>query len=100
MMFDKLKAWADQGYFAYYGAGWNDNQKMFEENKAALWIGSSGSFGGLKKTAQMPFSADLPALLGFDQGPAPRPSSAVLPSLRCPASLTPKTSALPTSSSS
>lgn len=59
MMFDKLKAWADEGYFAYYGAGWNDNQKMFEENKAALWIGSSGSFGGLTKTAQMPFSADF-----------------------------------------
>ncbi|MCV3736537.1 extracellular solute-binding protein [Rhizobium sp. TRM96647] len=59
MMFDKLKSWADQGYFAYYGAGWNDNQKPFEENKVALWIGSSGSFGGLQKTAQMPFSADF-----------------------------------------
>ncbi len=57
MMFEKLKAWADEGYFAYYGAGWADNQKPFEENKVALWIGSSGSFGGLQKTAQMPFSA-------------------------------------------
>lgn len=57
MMFEKLKSWADQGYFAYYGAGWNDNQKPFEENKVALWVGSSGSFGGLQKTAQMPFSA-------------------------------------------
>ncbi|MCO6187342.1 extracellular solute-binding protein [Rhizobium sp. L1K21] len=57
MMYEKLKAWADEGYFGYYGAGWSDNQKVFEENKAALWIGSSGSFGGLQKTAQMPFSA-------------------------------------------
>jgi sn-glycerol 3-phosphate transport system substrate-binding protein len=57
MMFTKLKAWADEGYFGYYGAGWNDNQKLFEEGKAAFWIGSSGSFGGLQKTAQKPFSA-------------------------------------------
>ncbi|MBP1851397.1 extracellular solute-binding protein [Rhizobium halophytocola] len=57
MMFDKLKAWHDEGYFGYYGAAWNDNQKPFEEGKVALWIGSSGSFGGLQKTATMPFSA-------------------------------------------
>lgn len=57
MMFTKLKDWADKGYFGYYGAGWSDNQKVFEENKAALWIGSSGSFGGLQKTATMPFGA-------------------------------------------
>jgi sn-glycerol 3-phosphate transport system substrate-binding protein len=68
MMFEKLKAWADEGYFAYYGAGWNDNQKMFEENKAALWIGSSGSFGGLTKTAQMPFSADFLPYWGAIKG--------------------------------
>lgn len=59
MMFDKLKSWSDNGFFKYYGAGWNDNQKPFEENKVALWIGSSGSFGGLQKTATMPFSADF-----------------------------------------
>ncbi len=57
MMYEKLKAWYDQGLFGYYGAGWNDNQKPFEEGKVALWIGSSGSFGGLQKTATMPFSA-------------------------------------------
>ncbi|MEA3533442.1 extracellular solute-binding protein [Rhizobium sp. CC-YZS058] len=68
MMFEKLKAWADQGYFAYYGAGWNDNQKMFEQNKAALWIGSSGSFGGLTKTAAMPFSADFLPYWGSIEG--------------------------------
>ncbi|XUY26993.1 extracellular solute-binding protein [Agrobacterium sp. rho-8.1] len=68
MMFDKLKAWKDQGYFAYYGAGWNDNQKPFEENKVALWIGSSGSFGGLQKTAQMPFSATFLPYWGSIKG--------------------------------
>ena len=59
MMFTKLKSWADEGYFGYYGAGWADNQKVFEEGKAAFWIGSSGSFGGLQKTAQKPFTADF-----------------------------------------
>ena len=68
MMFDKLKSWADQGLFAYYGAGWSDNQKVFEENKAAFWIGSSGSFGGLKKTAQMPFSATFLPYWGSIEG--------------------------------
>jgi sn-glycerol 3-phosphate transport system substrate-binding protein len=57
MMYKKLKEWYDEGYFGYFGAGWSDNQKPFEENKVAMWIGSSGSFGGLQKTAQMPFSA-------------------------------------------
>jgi sn-glycerol 3-phosphate transport system substrate-binding protein len=56
-MFSKLKAWKDDGLFGFYGAGWSDNQKPFEEGKVALWIGSSGSFGGLLKTASMPFSA-------------------------------------------
>ena len=59
MMFTKLKSWADEGYFGYYGAGLADNQKVFEEGKAAFWIGSSGSFGGLQKTAQKPFTADF-----------------------------------------
>lgn len=59
MMFEKLKDWKDKGLFNYYGAGWNDNQKPFEEDKVAFWIGSSGSFGGLQKTAKMPFSADF-----------------------------------------
>ncbi|PWR17612.1 extracellular solute-binding protein [Zavarzinia compransoris] len=69
MMFDKLKAWADQGLYAFYGAGWADNQKPFEEGKVAMWVGSSGSFGGLKKTAAMPFSAVfLPYWAGLGQG--------------------------------
>lgn len=53
----RLKEWHDNGLFGFYGAGWADNQKPFEEGKVALWIGSSGSFGGLSQTASMPFSA-------------------------------------------
>ncbi len=68
MMYEKLKAWYDQGLFGYYGAAWNDNQKMFEEGKAALWIGSSGSFGGLQKTAKMPFSATFLPYWGSIKG--------------------------------
>lgn len=58
-MFEKLKEWSDNGYYGYYGAGWNDNQKPFDDDKVALFIGSSGSFGGLQKTAKMSFSADF-----------------------------------------
>ena len=56
---NRVKAWHTDGLFGFYGAGWADNQKPFEEGKVALWIGSSGSFGGLSKTATMPFSATL-----------------------------------------
>lgn len=69
MMFDKLKDWADKGWYGFYGAGWSDNQKPFEEGKVAFWIGSSGSFGGLSKTATMPFSAGfLPYWASLGQG--------------------------------
>lgn len=56
-MFEKLVEWKQADLFGFYGAGWNENQKPFEEGKVALWIGSSGSFGGLQKTATMPFGA-------------------------------------------
>ncbi|PTV97386.1 carbohydrate ABC transporter substrate-binding protein (CUT1 family) [Rhodobacter aestuarii] len=69
MMFDKLKEWADADLFGFYGAGWADNQKPFEEGKVAFWIGSSGSFGGLQKTATMPFSAEfLPYWASLGEG--------------------------------
>lgn len=55
--FEKLKAWKDAGYFGYYGAGWNDNQAPFENGDVALWLGSSGSFGGLQKSMKAPFKA-------------------------------------------
>lgn len=66
---NKLKEWHTAEYFGFYGAGWNDNQKPFEEGKVALWIGSSGSFGGLQKTATMPFSADyIPYVAELGEG--------------------------------
>lgn len=69
MMFDHLKDWADKGWYGFYGAGWADNQKPFEEGKAAMWVGSSGSFGGLQKTATAPFSAEfLPYWAALGQG--------------------------------
>ena len=47
MHFKKLVDWKKAGLFEYYGAGWNDNQTPFEQEKVAIWLGSSGSFGGL-----------------------------------------------------
>lgn len=58
MHFSKLKEWQDKDWFAYYGAGWNDNQQPFEQGKVAIWLGSSGSFGGLSQTVDFDFSAD------------------------------------------
>ena len=57
MMFAKLAAWKQDGHFEWYGTGWSDNQTPFEQGKVALWVGSSGSFGGLTKSATMPFGA-------------------------------------------
>jgi sn-glycerol 3-phosphate transport system substrate-binding protein len=54
MHWTHVKEWLDKGWFAYYGAAWNDNQKPFEEGKVAIWMGSSGSFGGLSKL-DLPF---------------------------------------------
>ena len=45
--FSALTDWQDAGYFKWYGTGWGDNQTPFEEGKVAIWLGSSGSFGGL-----------------------------------------------------
>ncbi len=47
MHISKLKEWSDKGYFKYYGSDWNANQRPFERGEVAMWIGSSGSFGGL-----------------------------------------------------
>ena len=59
--FTKLVEWKSNGMFEWYGAGWADNQTPFEQEKVAIWLGSSGSFGGLKKSAQFEFgSAPLP----------------------------------------
>lgn len=57
--FSALKEWKDDGLLGWYGAGWGDNAKPFEDGKVAMWLGSSGSFGGLKKKAAFEFSATL-----------------------------------------
>lgn len=49
MHFTKLQQWAKKGYFKYYGTDWNANQTPFERQKVAMWVGSSGSFGGLRE---------------------------------------------------
>ncbi|WP_392337825.1 extracellular solute-binding protein [Loktanella salsilacus] len=54
MHWNKVKEWRDAGFYEWYGAAWNDNQKPFEEGKVAIWMGSSGSFGGLSKL-DLPF---------------------------------------------
>lgn len=59
MMFEKLKAWADEELFGFYGAGWADNLKPFEAGESAIWIGSSGSFGGLQQSTDFEFAADF-----------------------------------------
>ncbi len=57
MHFTNVKKWVDDGLFGYYGAGWGDNQAPFENQEVAMWMGSSASFGGLKKAAKFEFSA-------------------------------------------
>ncbi|EPP4080952.1 extracellular solute-binding protein [Vibrio cholerae] len=44
----KLKEWSDKGYYKYYGSDWDANQTPFERGEVAMWMGSSGSFGGLR----------------------------------------------------
>ena len=58
--FTAVKKWKDQGYFEWYGTAWNDNQIQFEEANVAIWLGSSGSFGGLaQKDLPFTFNATL-----------------------------------------
>ena len=47
--FTAVTEWQENGYFQWYGTGWGDNAAPFEEGKVAIWLGSSGSFGGLAK---------------------------------------------------
>lgn len=54
MHFTKVKEWLDAGYFGFFGTAWDDNQAQFMDGKAAMYIGSSGDFGGLAE-AELPF---------------------------------------------
>ncbi|NMM46402.1 extracellular solute-binding protein [Rhodospirillaceae bacterium KN72] len=55
MHWSKVKDWKDKGYYGYYGRNWGDNQDAFVQGKVAMWLGSSGSFGGLRKSADFDF---------------------------------------------
>lgn len=57
MHWSKVKEWLDGGYYAYYGPDWGANQDAFLQKKVAMWLGSSGSFGGLQKSADFKFGA-------------------------------------------
>jgi len=52
--FTAVTEWQENGWFEWFGTGWGDNQTPFEEGKIAIWLGSSGSFGGLS-TKDLPF---------------------------------------------
>lgn len=56
--FRKLLEWQEKGWFQFYGAAWADNQTPFEQEKVAIWLGSSGSFGGLSQSVDFEFGAD------------------------------------------
>ena len=69
--FTAVKGWVDDGLFGYYGAGWSDNQTPFENQEVAMWMGSSASFGGLRKSADFEFSATyLPYWEGVTSEPS------------------------------
>ena len=52
--FTKVKEWLDADLFGFFGTGWDDNKAQFLDQKAAMYIGSSGDFGGLTKM-DLPF---------------------------------------------
>ncbi len=61
MHWGKVKEWLDAGYYGFYGRGWGDKQDAFVQQKTAMWLGSSGSFGGLAKSAEFELgAAELP----------------------------------------
>ncbi|MDF2233958.1 extracellular solute-binding protein [Albimonas sp. CAU 1670] len=66
--FEKLREWQQAGLFGYYGPGWNDNQQPFENGDVAMWIGSSGSFGGLQQSMKHPFSSTFLPYWGSVEG--------------------------------
>lgn len=55
MHLSEVKDWKDAGFYGYYGSAWGDNQSAFEKGEVSMWLGSSGSFGGLKQSADFDF---------------------------------------------
>mgnify|MGYP000359713495 FL=1 len=65
-----VKDWKDAGYYGYYGRAWGANQDAFVQQQVAMWIGSSGSFGGLRNSAQFDFgTSTLPYWKGVGDAP-------------------------------
>ncbi len=65
-----VKDWKDAGYYGYYGRAWGANQDAFVQQQVAMWIGSSGSVGGLRKSAQFDFgTSTLPYWKGVGDAP-------------------------------
>ncbi|MEM9610977.1 MAG: extracellular solute-binding protein, partial [Actinomycetota bacterium] len=56
---EALVRWQEAEIFQWYGTGWADNQNPFEAGEVAMWLGSSGSFGGIQQRVEFPFSATL-----------------------------------------
>ncbi|MEX3015475.1 extracellular solute-binding protein [Gymnodinialimonas hymeniacidonis] len=57
--FQALADWQEAGLFNWYGTGWGDNQNPFEAGEVAMWLGSSGSFGGIADRVEFNFSATM-----------------------------------------
>ena len=57
MHWTKVKEWLDAGYYGFYGRAWGDNQDAFVQKKVAMWLGSSGSFGGLTASTDFEFGS-------------------------------------------
>ncbi len=57
--FQALADWQEEGLFSWYGTGWGDNQNPFEAGEVAMWLGSSGSFGGIADRVEFNFSATM-----------------------------------------
>ena len=57
--FQALVDWQEAGLFSWYGTGWADNQNPFEAGEVAMWLGSSGSFGGIQDRVEFNFSATM-----------------------------------------
>ncbi|MCV3273833.1 extracellular solute-binding protein [Roseobacter sinensis] len=57
--FQALTEWKEAGLFEWYGTGWSDNQDPFESGEVAMWLGSSGSFGGIQDRVEFNFSATM-----------------------------------------
>jgi len=55
----KVKEWLDEGYYGFYGREWGDNQDAFTQKEVAMWLGSSGSFGGLKAAVDFEFGSSF-----------------------------------------